>query len=137
MPLSSLPVILIKRHLLRNVPDLERAVSAYSGVRLMAKSLSYHGLVRLAFLTAGALLVRRGWTGHCPVYEAIGEPAILDDANASARYRHHQRRRQAEAETPSLPPPLDVDHGGEVTGPRRGNPDLSTSSTTWTFPPRS
>jgi len=55
----------------QNVPETERTVSALSGAAIIAASLMRDGPVRLVLMAAGAALLWRGWTGHCPLYEQI------------------------------------------------------------------
>jgi uncharacterized membrane protein len=56
----------------RNVGDFERALSAVGGGALALLALRKRGLSGLALGVAGAELLRRGATGHCRVYEALG-----------------------------------------------------------------
>jgi uncharacterized membrane protein len=56
----------------KNVSDSERAVSGAVGGLLVASGLKRRGLGGLALALVGAELVRRGATGHCMLYEAIG-----------------------------------------------------------------
>lgn len=96
MTLASATTALLKRKLTTNVPEFERAFSAYSGACLVARSFSRHGLGRLLLLGAGAAMVYRGWTGHCPLYEEL----------ANTKTKGH---------TISAPPvSLDKEHGSEV-----------------------
>jgi uncharacterized membrane protein len=56
----------------RNVGGSERAVSAAVGSLFVASGLRKRGLGGLALALIGAELVRRGATGHCMLYDAIG-----------------------------------------------------------------
>jgi uncharacterized membrane protein len=56
----------------KNVSDSERAVSAAIGGLFVASGLKKRGLGGLAMAIVGAELVRRGATGHCMLYDAIG-----------------------------------------------------------------
>jgi uncharacterized membrane protein len=56
----------------RNVGDLERALSAVGGGALALLALRRKGASRVAVGLAGAELVRRGVTGHCRLYDALG-----------------------------------------------------------------
>ena len=56
----------------KNVSDSERAVSAAVGGLFVASALKKRGLGGLALALVGAELMRRGATGHCMLYEAIG-----------------------------------------------------------------
>ena len=61
----------------KNVSDSERAVSAAVGGLFVASGLKKRGVGGLALAFIGAELLRRGITGHCMLYDAIG---IRDDA---------------------------------------------------------
>ena len=56
----------------RNVSESERAVSAAVGGLFVASGMKKRGLGGLALALVGAELLRRGATGHCMLYEAIG-----------------------------------------------------------------
>jgi uncharacterized membrane protein len=56
----------------RNVGDMERALSAVGGGALALLALRRRGVSGLAFGVLGAELLRRGATGHCHLYEALG-----------------------------------------------------------------
>ena len=56
----------------KNVSDSERAVSAAVGGLFVASGMKKRGLGGLALALVGAELVRRGATGHCMLYDAIG-----------------------------------------------------------------
>src|SRR4051812_47539323 len=56
----------------KNVSESERAVSAVIGGLLVASGIKRRGLGGLALAVVGAELVRRGTTGHCMLYDAIG-----------------------------------------------------------------
>lgn len=56
----------------RNVGDLERVLSAVGGGALALLALRRRGVSGLALGVAGAELLRRGATGHCRVYDALG-----------------------------------------------------------------
>ncbi|HEX6057637.1 MAG TPA: SRPBCC family protein [Gemmatimonadaceae bacterium] len=82
----------LTRHV--NVPDTERTLSVLGGGALLALAFSRaHGWRRAAILGAGGMLVQRGLTGHCQVYQALGvdrsegrllaSGATVDEAHAS------------------------------------------------------
>jgi len=73
----------------KNVSDSERAVSAAIGGLFVASGLKKRGAGGLALAVIGAELLRRGITGHCMLYEAIG---FRDDA---AGYRSDLRSAAA------------------------------------------
>jgi uncharacterized membrane protein len=56
----------------KNVSDSERAVSAAIGGLFVASGIKKRGVGGLALAFVGAELMRRGATGHCMLYEAIG-----------------------------------------------------------------
>lgn len=55
-----------------NVSQSERAVSAAIGGLLVASGVKKRGVGGLAIALIGAELLRRGATGHCMLYDAIG-----------------------------------------------------------------
>lgn len=55
-----------------NQPDGERFVSAIAGVGLVGASLSRRGLKKWILFLVGIALVRRGWSGECPLYRSMG-----------------------------------------------------------------
>ena len=66
----------------KNVSDSERAVSAAVGGLFVASGLKKRGVGGLALALIGAELLRRGATGHCMLYDAIGfngENAVMGD----------------------------------------------------------
>ncbi len=73
----------------QNVSDSERAVSAAVGGLFVASGLRKRGVGGLALAFIGAELLRRGITGHCMLYDAIGR---RDDA---AGYRNDLRSAAA------------------------------------------
>lgn len=56
----------------RNVGDLERALSAVGGGALALLALRRRGVSGLALGILGTELLRRGATGHCRLYDALG-----------------------------------------------------------------
>jgi uncharacterized membrane protein len=70
-PFADTPAVAaLSRDLHMNVPDHERVFSGISGIALIGAALSRSGAGRWLFLLAGAALLRRGWTGHCAVYQS-------------------------------------------------------------------
>jgi len=55
-----------------NVGKVERAVSVAAGGALAAVGLRKRGVTGMALALVGAALARRGVTGHCEVYDALG-----------------------------------------------------------------
>ena len=68
----------------KNVSSKERFISAAGGGLLAVLGLKRGGLSGAAILGTGAMLVQRAYSGHCPMYEALGvdtagaEPAPND-----------------------------------------------------------
>ncbi len=67
----------------RNVGDSERVLSVLSGGALALYGLQRRDLRGLALAGLGAALVRRGTTGHCDVYSALGV-STADDLTGKA-----------------------------------------------------
>jgi uncharacterized membrane protein len=55
-----------------NVGQMERAISVAAGAALAAIGLRKRGASGIALALAGAELTRRGVTGHCMLYDALG-----------------------------------------------------------------
>jgi len=71
----------------RNLSELERWASIAAGA-----GLTVYGLTRLrnsgwAYATLGGLLLRRGVTAHCDVYEALGVNTAADPGDTRAALR--------------------------------------------------
>jgi uncharacterized membrane protein len=73
----------------RNVGDAERVASVALGGMLAATGLKKRGLGGLLLALAGAELIRRGSTGHCMLYDAIG----FSSADSEHRMRDGGRHR--------------------------------------------
>ena len=73
----------------KNVSDSERAVSAAVGGLFVASGMKKRGVGGLALAIIGAELVRRGATGHCMLYDAIGfsSDGNMGDGAADGRHR--------------------------------------------------
>jgi uncharacterized membrane protein len=54
-----------------NLPDAERVVSGAVGFGLVAAGLARSGVFRWGLLLAGGALLRRAYSGHCPVYQHL------------------------------------------------------------------
>ena len=63
----------------RNVGDFERILSAVGGGALALLALRHRGVSGLGLGVVGAELLRRGATGHCRVYDALGISTAADD----------------------------------------------------------
>ena len=61
-----------------NVATLERVVCAAVGGKLLLDGLRRRSRRGLAMAIAGGELLRRGWTGHCALYEALGVSTAVD-----------------------------------------------------------
>jgi uncharacterized membrane protein len=59
-------------HERRNISDVERWLSLAAGAGLATYGLTRRRTGGWILAGLGGLLVRRGWTGHCDVYEAMG-----------------------------------------------------------------
>lgn len=75
-----------------NVGQLERAISIVAGGALAAAGLRKRGAVGVALALVGAELTRRGITGHCLVYDALGVGSRLP---RDARHRDDVTSRAA------------------------------------------
>jgi uncharacterized membrane protein len=69
----------------RNVGDSERIISVALGGVLATAGLKKRGLGGFALALAGAELFRRGTTGHCLFYDAIGFNGANDNAIPTRR----------------------------------------------------
>jgi uncharacterized membrane protein len=59
----------LREDLTMNVPDGERALSAFAGASLIGVAFGRESfLAKIALLALGGALIQRGITGHCPVY---------------------------------------------------------------------
>lgn len=56
-----------------NVGSDERKISLAAGAALALAGLKVRGLTGLGMLGAGVLLAKRGYTGHCQLYAALGQ----------------------------------------------------------------
>ena len=61
-----------RAHSSRNVSDAERWASVAAGAGLVLLGLRKRSAAGLALAGMGGLLMRRGATGHCHTYEALG-----------------------------------------------------------------
>lgn len=56
----------------KNLTNPERMISAAAGVALIVVGAARHGIGRWALYTAGTMLIRRAWSGECPLYTRLG-----------------------------------------------------------------
>ena len=83
-------------HAEKNVNDPERWVSVIAGSALAAYGLKMRTIPGVVLSLLGGVLVWRGATGHCPVYEALGVNSAEDDGrNVSVPYGHGVRVEKA------------------------------------------
>jgi uncharacterized membrane protein len=68
-----------------NMSAKERIATTSTGVALMLLGLRARGKPRLLAEVVGALLVRRGWTGHCTVYRWLGVSTADRDVRSQPR----------------------------------------------------
>jgi uncharacterized membrane protein len=79
-----------------NVATLERVVCAAVGGKLVLDGLRHRSWRGAALAITGAELFRRGMTGHCSLYEALGVSTAVDRGLAlpgapdDARYTEHE-----------------------------------------------
>lgn len=68
------------RHVLRrNVGETERYLSIGGGLGLVLAGITRRGVLGGAMAAAGALLIGRGISGHCLIYEAMDAGSALSD----------------------------------------------------------
>jgi uncharacterized membrane protein len=65
----------------KNVADPERWVSVVAGSALAAYGLKMRSIPGLVLGAIGGMLIHRGATGHCLVYEAMGLTTVSEDAD--------------------------------------------------------
>src|SRR5262245_23936257 len=61
----------LRRDLAMNVSEGERVLSSACGIGLIVAGFAREGFARWALLALGGAFVRRGVTGHCPLYQQI------------------------------------------------------------------
>lgn len=71
-PFENVPEInALGKKLHKNVSDPERLISACAGAFMMLTGLGRGKIAKWVLVAGGTALLRRAWTGHCPVYEDI------------------------------------------------------------------
>ena len=55
-----------------NLGDTERIASTIGGVALVIRAIERPTIGRILFGIGGALLLQRGFSGHCAIYDRIG-----------------------------------------------------------------
>ncbi|HET9251731.1 MAG TPA: SRPBCC family protein [Candidatus Eisenbacteria bacterium] len=87
-----------------NVATLERVVCAAVGGKIVLDGLRQRSWRGVALAIAGGELLRRGWTGHCRLYEALGVSTAVDRAlslpGAPEDARETEHRVMIEAKFP-------------------------------------
>ncbi len=84
---------LVQRRYIQNVNSLDRIASIVAGSALgfygIRESLKHHSVPGVGLALAGAALVKRGVTGYCDLYRALGVNTIPQQpgANASISYQ--------------------------------------------------
>ncbi len=76
-PFAAVPQLEKLRHeLFVNVPEAERKMSLAMGVACIVYGLQQRSLSGVLLAITGGAAIYRGATGHCPLYEAMGKPAV-------------------------------------------------------------
>lgn len=71
-PFAQTPAVeTLRQDLQMNLPDRERVMSGAVGIGLTALGVAREGFARWVLILAGGALLRRGFTGRCPVYEKL------------------------------------------------------------------
>ena len=74
-----------------NVGGAERIVSTLLGSALLLRALRRPSASAIALALSGGMLVHRGVTGHCYVYEALGRKALASSTPGSMHAARPQR----------------------------------------------
>lgn len=70
-----------------NIASWERWASTLGGAALVLNALRRPSLLTTVLAAGGAMLVERGLTGHCSLYQALGISSRNSDAPESETYR--------------------------------------------------
>jgi uncharacterized membrane protein len=70
-----------------NVASWERWASTLGGAALVLNALRRPSLLTTLLAAGGAMLVERGLTGRCPLYQALGISSRSSDSLESEEYR--------------------------------------------------
>jgi len=70
-----------------NVASWERWASTLGGAALVLNALRRPSLLTTLLAAGGAMLVERGLTGRCPLYQALGISSRGSDSLESEKYR--------------------------------------------------
>jgi uncharacterized membrane protein len=76
-PFAAVPELDKLRHdLFVNVPEPERKLSLALGLGCILAGLQQRSMSGVLLAVAGCGALYRGATGHCPLYHAMGRPAV-------------------------------------------------------------
>lgn len=76
-PFAAVPELEKLRHdLFVNVPETERKLSLALGLSCILAGFQQRSLSGVLLALAGCGALYRGATGHCPLYNAMGRPAV-------------------------------------------------------------
>ncbi len=71
-PFENVPEInALGKELHTNVSDIERVLSACAGAFMMMKAIGQNQVVKWSLIAGGGALIKRAWSGHCPLYEEM------------------------------------------------------------------
>lgn len=71
-PFENIPEInALGKELHTNVSDVERVLSACAGAYMIVKAIRQNQILKWSLLAGGGALIRRAWSGHCPLYEEM------------------------------------------------------------------
>ena len=104
-----------RKGLKQNVAKPERFVSVAIGAGLVTYGIRRRGPVGLIAALVGATLLRRGATGHCPIYQALGVSTGPTDAVLDSRTRDDVTSRAA---TVNARKAVKVEHAVTINVPR-------------------
>jgi uncharacterized membrane protein len=97
-----------------NVADPERVASVALGAALIAYGIRRRDRMGLAVALAGGAFVRRGATGHCPVYGALG----VSTGDADAVLTRNRSDLTGRAATVNARKAIKIEHSVTVLRPR-------------------
>jgi uncharacterized membrane protein len=103
----------------RNISDSERAISAAIGGLFVASGVKKRGLGGLALAFVGAELLRRGATGHCMLYQAIGFSSNGQDGSSSGAGGTHRSDVRSAAATVNARKSIKVERSITIAKPAR------------------